>query len=55
MTTDPKSPASGGALIALGLIGGAGVGLAVGQPTIGLLIGLALGVAIAIVIWRRGR
>lgn len=51
----PDRSQSGGSLLALGAIGGAGIGFAAGQPTIGLLIGLALGVAGAIAIWWRGR
>lgn len=50
-----KSPTSGGALIALGVLGGAGIGFAVGQPTIGLLVGLALGIAVSVAIWLKGR
>jgi hypothetical protein len=53
-TPAPKSPASGGFPIALGIMGGAGVGFALGEATIGLLVGLALGIAVAVVIWRRG-
>lgn len=55
MTTPaPKLPASGGFPIALGIMGGAGIGFVFGQATIGLLVGLALGIAVAVVIWRRG-
>ena len=51
----PKSPLGGGAFIVLGLLGGAGVGYAFYQPTIGLLIGGALGAAIAGWLAWRGR
>ena len=37
----------GGCLLALGLIGGAAAGIALGEGTIGLLAGLALGIAAA--------
>lgn len=47
-----RSPMAGGALIAFGTIGGAGIGLftALG-PTRGFLIGLAIGVGMALAIW----
>lgn len=51
----PSSPAAGGALIALGALGGAGVGFAVGQATPGFLIGIGLGIAASLLIWLRGR
>ena len=55
MTTPvPNSPASGGFPIALGIMGGAGIGFVFGEATIGLLVGLGLGIAVAVVIWRRG-
>lgn len=51
--TPPAHPprAAGGALIALCVMVGSIVGLAIHQPTICFLIGLAIGVAAAIVIW----
>lgn len=47
-----RSPMAGGALIAIGTVLGAGIGLftALG-PTRGLLIGFGAGVVIAIAIW----
>lgn len=51
----PSSPsAAGGALIALGAVGGATAGYLLREPTIGLLAGLALGVAASLLIWWRG-
>jgi uncharacterized membrane protein len=38
----------GGILIALGLVLGAGIGTALGQPSQGLIIGFAVGVLLAI-------
>jgi len=48
-------PAAGGFLIAVGVMAGALLGFAAGEPTRGLLIGLAAGVALALAIWWRGR
>jgi hypothetical protein len=50
-----SSPSGGGVLIALGAMIGAGVGVAVSQPTLGFLTGLGIGVVLALVIWWRGR
>ncbi len=49
------SPSAGGALIALGALGGAAIGFAAGQATIGFLVGIALGIGASVLIWRRGR
>lgn len=51
-TTPPRSPVAGGAIIALGTIAGAGIGLysAIG-PTRGLLIGFGASVALSILLW----
>jgi hypothetical protein len=53
--SEPRPNAAGGALIALGMIGGAAVGFAVGQATPGFMIGTALGIAVAILVWLRDR
>lgn len=50
-----RSPPAGGALIAIGAVLGAFIGLVVGQPTPGLLVGLGLGIAAALAVWWRGR
>ena len=47
---DKRPTAAGGFLIALGILGGAGVGFAIGQATPGLLIGTAIGVAAALLV-----
>lgn len=52
---DPRPSAAGGALIALGAIGGAAVGFAFGQATPGFLVGTSLGIAAAILVWLRDR
>ena len=52
-----RHPIAGGALIAIGAMGGAVIGLSRGQVTAGFLIGVGAGAAIALVIWlfdRRG-
>jgi len=46
-----RTPLAGGALIAIGTMGGAVIGLFKGQVTAGFLIGLGAGVAIALLIW----
>ena len=52
-----RNPIAGGALIAIGAMGGAVIGLSRGQVTAGFLIGVGGGAAIALLIWlfdRRG-
>lgn len=55
--TEPKKPAprAAGGLLALTILGGAAIGTAYGQPTIGLLVGSALGILIALAFWVRDR
>ena len=50
-----RSPSAGGALIALGAIGGAAIGFISGEATPGFLTGLALGIAASLLIWWRGK
>ena len=45
------SPTSGGIFIALGVIVGAVIGIAKGQPSMGVLAGTALGIAAAVIWW----
>lgn len=47
-------PSAGGALIALGALGGAAIGFLFGQATPGFLIGLTLGIAASLLVWYRG-
>ena len=42
-----RAPAAGGCLIALGAVGGAAIGLMLGQASIGLIAGLMAGVVLA--------
>jgi hypothetical protein len=46
---DPS--AAGGFLVALGMLGGAGVGFAIGEATPGFLIGTGVGVVAAVIVW----
>lgn len=46
-----RTPLAGGALIAIGAMGGTVVGASQGQVTAGFLIGLGAGAVIAIMIW----
>jgi hypothetical protein len=50
---DPS--AAGGFLVALGMLGGVGVGFAIGQATPGFLVGTAIGVAAAVLVWLKDR
>lgn len=52
MATPPsRSPVAGGALIALGAVGGALVGFIIRQPTEAFLVGTAAGIGMAVAIW----
>lgn len=60
MTDPAKRPAprpanAGGFLLAAALMLGTGIGLALGEPSIGFLAGLAIGIVVALAIWLRGR
>jgi hypothetical protein len=46
---------AGGIFIALGLLIGAIAGIAMNQPSAGMVVGLGVGSAIAIVIWLQDR
>ncbi len=57
MTDSPNknAPRGGGALIALSILGGAVAGIALGQPSLGVVAGIVVGSAIATLIWWRDR
>ncbi|NJM50451.1 MAG: hypothetical protein HC843_05815 [Sphingomonadales bacterium] len=42
---------AGGIFIAAGLLGGAIIGIAMGQPSIGMVVGLAAGTLAALLVW----
>jgi len=50
-----QAPTAAGALVALLLLVGAGVGGALGQPSAGVLGGAALGAVVALWLWWRER
>ena len=53
---DPRpSSAAGGSLLALAIVAGAAIGIAMGQPTIGALAGLGVGILLFLLIWLVGR
>ena len=53
---DPRpSSAAGGSLLALAIVAGAAIGIAMGQPTIGALAGLGVGILLFLLIWFVGR
>jgi hypothetical protein len=50
--TEPKKAnMAGGIFMAIGMLGGAIVGIFAGQPSAGMIIGLALGGAVALYVW----
>lgn len=56
--TDPdprRSNAAGGSLLALAIVAGAAIGVAMSQPTVGALAGLGVGVFLVLLIWLTGR
>lgn len=56
MTNEKKpAPRAAGGVLALCILGGAGVGVALGQSTIGLLGGFAIGGLIALLFWLNDR
>ena len=42
-----RSQSPAGLFIAFGLLGGAGIGIARGQPSLGTIVGLAVGIVLA--------
>lgn len=46
-----KNKAAGGIFIAIGMLGGAIVGVLMDQPSAGMVIGLGLGIAAAALTW----
>jgi hypothetical protein len=54
MATSP-APRAAGALLAFAILAGAVIGVALGQPTLGVLGGAAAGSAVALLLWLRDR
>jgi len=50
-TENSKPRLAGGIFVALGLLLGAIVGIAINQPSAGMVAGFAMGVVIALAIW----
>ncbi|MEZ0495025.1 hypothetical protein [Sphingomonas sp. IW22] len=50
-----KGPVAGGAILAISILGGVIIGVAMRQPTLGLLGGLAVGTIASLIIWQRDR
>jgi hypothetical protein len=50
-----RPSSAGGALLALGAVGGAAIGFVLRQPTAWFLAGLAAGTLAALLVWLRGR
>ncbi|WP_165374832.1 hypothetical protein [Sphingomonas montana] len=51
ISPDRPPRSAGGVFLALGATGGALVGLAIGEPTAGLLTGFGAGLLIALLLW----
>ena len=53
---DPRpGSAAGGSVLALAIVAGAAIGIAMGQPTIGALAGLGAGLLLVLLVWLAGR
>ena len=48
-----RNAQAGGVFLTIGVVGGAGVGIAMGNPMAGVLAGSALGAATALLLWLR--
>ncbi len=46
-----KSPMAGGIFIFVGLLAGSIIGIANGQPSLGMIAGFGIGAALAILLW----
>jgi hypothetical protein len=55
MTQHTPSSRAGGCLIAGAILLGAGIGVALRQPSIGILAGAGVGIALALLLWLRER
>lgn len=58
MNAERRGTRAGGFLLALCILVGVAIGIAVGQSTLGLLVGTAVGAALTLLVWlvdrRRG-
>lgn len=48
---NPPPHRAGGFIIAMSILIGAGIGVAAGQPTIGILAGGAFGILVSLLLW----
>lgn len=53
--SSPSPPRAGGFVIAAGILLGAIAGIAVGQPSLGLVIGAVFGLLAAVLMWLADR
>ncbi|GAA0738194.1 hypothetical protein [Sphingomonas japonica] len=49
--TKSPGPKAGGAFVAIAMLVGTGIGVALGQPSAGFVVGTAIGALIALLIW----
>lgn len=50
-----RGPVAGGGILALTILGGSAIGVALRQPSLGLIGGIVVGAVISLLIWRRDR
>lgn len=55
MTREKRGTRAGGALLAISILAGAAIGIAVGQSTLGLLIGTGVGALLSLLVWLADR
>ncbi len=55
MTPEKRGTRAGGALLAISILAGAAIGIAVGQSTLGLLIGTGVGALLSLLVWMADR
>ncbi len=51
MNRSRRNPAAGGLLILVGFLGGAVIGIARGEPSLGVLAGVGVGMLLALALW----
>lgn len=52
---DKPGPKAGGALIAISTLVGTAAGIALGQPSMGVVGGIGFGTGLAVLVWLRDR
>ena len=55
MRTNRNNPAAAGFLLMIAILGGAIIGMVMGQPSAGLVGGIVVGTIVAVLFWLRDR